>query len=264
MRSDIADYGLADALPAPHAATLALAMLSTRLARLDGEVQERLINWGYAACDAGLRAHVDELAARAGRLPLSGRRGRRVRLELKQLAPWVFGQGQLRRYTQDSPVMPDVWMAYGDADRDERARPAARAASRGGRGRAGARAAARPDHGRPAGHAARLQPVARRGRADLRGARARRAADVALVAREPVAARTPTTWPGADRAPARDHRRPREPDARAGPARGRRRAAGRADLVRRHRRAHRVGAAARPRATPSPPTRSRRPASPTS
>jgi hypothetical protein len=43
-----------------------------------------------------------------------------VRLELKQLAPWVFGQGQLRRYTQDSPVMPDVWMAYGDADRDER------------------------------------------------------------------------------------------------------------------------------------------------
>ena len=43
-----------------------------------------------------------------------------MRLELKQLAPWVFGQGQLRRYTQDSPVMPDVWMAYGDADRDDR------------------------------------------------------------------------------------------------------------------------------------------------
>jgi serine protease AprX len=36
-----------------------------------------------------------------------------VRLELRQLAPWVFGLGQLRRYTQDSPVMPDVWMAYG-------------------------------------------------------------------------------------------------------------------------------------------------------
>ena len=43
-----------------------------------------------------------------------------MRLELRQLAPWVFGQGQLRRYTQDSPVMPDVWMAYGDADRDDR------------------------------------------------------------------------------------------------------------------------------------------------
>ena len=73
-------------------------------------------------------------------------------------------------------------------------RPPARAASRGGRGRAGARAPAQSDHGRPAGHAARLQPVARRGRADLRGARAGRAADVELVAPVPVAARTPTTW----------------------------------------------------------------------
>ena len=35
-------------------------MLSTRLSRLDGDVQERVINWGYAACDAGLRAHVDD------------------------------------------------------------------------------------------------------------------------------------------------------------------------------------------------------------
>jgi hypothetical protein len=38
-----------------------------------------------------------------------------VRLELRQLAPWVFGLGQLRRYTQDSPVMPDVWTAFGQA-----------------------------------------------------------------------------------------------------------------------------------------------------
>ena len=41
-----------------------------------------------------------------------------MRLELRQLAPWVFGLGQLRRYTQDSPVMPDVWMAFGrEADK---------------------------------------------------------------------------------------------------------------------------------------------------
>ena len=59
IRTDIADFGLADPLPAPHAATMALATLSTRLARLDDVVQERLINWGYAACDAGLRKHVD-------------------------------------------------------------------------------------------------------------------------------------------------------------------------------------------------------------
>jgi serine protease AprX len=43
-----------------------------------------------------------------------------VRLELRQLAPWVFGLGQLRRYTQDSPVMPDVWMAFGrEADKQQ-------------------------------------------------------------------------------------------------------------------------------------------------
>ena len=36
----------------------------------------------------------------------------------RRLAPWVFGLGQLRRYTQDSPVMPDVWMAYGAAPGD--------------------------------------------------------------------------------------------------------------------------------------------------
>jgi NTE family protein len=67
IRSDIADYGVADALPAPHDATLELAMLSTRLARLDADVQERVINWGYGVCDAALRAHVDSsLPAPAG------------------------------------------------------------------------------------------------------------------------------------------------------------------------------------------------------
>jgi NTE family protein len=67
VRTDIADFGLADALPAPHAATMVLAALSTRLAKLDDELQERLVNWGYAAADAGLRKHVDPaLAAPAG------------------------------------------------------------------------------------------------------------------------------------------------------------------------------------------------------
>jgi NTE family protein len=69
IRTDIADFGLTDSLPAPHAATLQLAMLPTRLARLDAEVQERLINWGYAACDAGMRAHVDRDLARPGGVP---------------------------------------------------------------------------------------------------------------------------------------------------------------------------------------------------
>ena len=31
----------------------------TRLKRLPGELQERLINWGYAVCDAAIRKHVN-------------------------------------------------------------------------------------------------------------------------------------------------------------------------------------------------------------
>jgi NTE family protein len=59
IRSDITHYEAPDALPCPAAKTLALADTPTRLARLDDERQRRLINWGYAICDAGLRAHVD-------------------------------------------------------------------------------------------------------------------------------------------------------------------------------------------------------------
>ncbi|MDB5296195.1 MAG: putative esterase of the alpha-beta hydrolase superfamily [Phycisphaerales bacterium] len=59
IRTDIADYGLADPMPAPFARSLELAAVKTRLKRVDEETQERLINWGYAVCDAALRAHVD-------------------------------------------------------------------------------------------------------------------------------------------------------------------------------------------------------------
>lgn len=59
IRTNIADYQLADALPRPHARTRELAVIPTRLKRLDDNVQERLTNWGYAACDAALRRHID-------------------------------------------------------------------------------------------------------------------------------------------------------------------------------------------------------------
>jgi NTE family protein len=59
IRTDIADYGLSNALPCPHGRTLALADIETRLKRLDAELQRQLINWGYAVCDAALRTHVD-------------------------------------------------------------------------------------------------------------------------------------------------------------------------------------------------------------
>jgi serine protease AprX len=36
-----------------------------------------------------------------------------MKLEFKNLGPWIFGSEQLKRFTQDSPVMPDVWLEYG-------------------------------------------------------------------------------------------------------------------------------------------------------
>lgn len=36
-----------------------------------------------------------------------------MKLEFKNLGPWIFGTEQLKRFTQDSPIMPDVWLQYG-------------------------------------------------------------------------------------------------------------------------------------------------------
>ncbi|MEX2115637.1 MAG: patatin-like phospholipase family protein, partial [Bacteroidota bacterium] len=59
--ADVANYKPLDppALPCPHDRTLALAGVSTRLAKIDETTQERLINWGYAVCDAAMRRHVE-------------------------------------------------------------------------------------------------------------------------------------------------------------------------------------------------------------
>jgi len=57
--TDITHYGLMDTLPCPFEETAKLAAISTRLARVEGRTQERLINWGYAVCDAALRKWVD-------------------------------------------------------------------------------------------------------------------------------------------------------------------------------------------------------------
>jgi NTE family protein len=62
IRTDIADYGLGSALPALHERTLALADVKTRLGRLPDLLQERLVNWGYAVCDAAMRRHVEPSA----------------------------------------------------------------------------------------------------------------------------------------------------------------------------------------------------------
>ena len=66
VRTDIANYKLPDALPCPLDRTLELAATPTRLKRMDSDRQERLINWGYAVCDAALRAHCVEILEKYG------------------------------------------------------------------------------------------------------------------------------------------------------------------------------------------------------
>jgi serine protease AprX len=36
----------------------------------------------------------------------------------EELTRWIFGAEEARRYTQDSPILPDVWLAYGEAPDD--------------------------------------------------------------------------------------------------------------------------------------------------
>lgn len=63
IRTDIADYRLDRTLPCPHDRTLLLAATPTRLAKMPEVLQQRLINWGFAVCDAALRKHyVPQLA----------------------------------------------------------------------------------------------------------------------------------------------------------------------------------------------------------
>jgi NTE family protein len=69
IRTNIADYQLADALPCPFDRTMELAATPTRLKRMNDELQERLINWGYAVCDAALRKHVDATLAKPAGFP---------------------------------------------------------------------------------------------------------------------------------------------------------------------------------------------------
>src|SRR5271166_1663990 len=57
IRSSVADFPVS-VLKANPEVTQRLAGLPTRLAAIEETVQERLINWGYVICDAGLRSHV--------------------------------------------------------------------------------------------------------------------------------------------------------------------------------------------------------------
>jgi len=72
IRTNIDDYKLTDALLAPHNASMDLANTPTRLKAMDSRLQYRLMNWGYAVCDAALRAYYDRTLAVPKKFPFQG------------------------------------------------------------------------------------------------------------------------------------------------------------------------------------------------
>lgn len=69
--TDICAYGLKNTLLCPLNRTSELAAEPTRLAKLSEEIQERLINWGYAVCDAAVRRHLDSSLEPPAQFPYS-------------------------------------------------------------------------------------------------------------------------------------------------------------------------------------------------
>ena len=69
IRTDIENYQLPDALQCPHDRTLLLANTPTRLTKLDDDLQQRLINWGFAVCDAAVRKHLQGTFSKPSEFP---------------------------------------------------------------------------------------------------------------------------------------------------------------------------------------------------
>lgn len=70
--SEVDHYKLPGALPADPKRTDQLAKVPTRLARLSDDLQQRLINWGYAICDAAVRKHFGQANNPPARFPYPG------------------------------------------------------------------------------------------------------------------------------------------------------------------------------------------------
>ena len=62
--SDMAKYNPPQALPCPYDKTAILASTATRLKALDDALQYKLMNWGYAICDAAMRKHYTRIGQR--------------------------------------------------------------------------------------------------------------------------------------------------------------------------------------------------------
>jgi NTE family protein len=69
IRSDIAEYPAPNKFPCIPERAAELAAVPTRLKALDTSLQQRLINWGFAICDAGYRSHMDKEGPRPSQLP---------------------------------------------------------------------------------------------------------------------------------------------------------------------------------------------------
>ncbi|GMU38512.1 MAG: patatin-like phospholipase family protein [Phycisphaerae bacterium] len=69
--AEIRDYPARGVLTCDAARTRELAAWPTRLKRVPDVVQERLINWGYAICDAAIRGYVDSSISAPSGFPYS-------------------------------------------------------------------------------------------------------------------------------------------------------------------------------------------------
>lgn len=69
IHTNISNYELPDSLSCPHEKTLKIASEPTRLGRIPSLRQERIINWGYAVCDAAMRRWVIDGNSPAPRFP---------------------------------------------------------------------------------------------------------------------------------------------------------------------------------------------------
>jgi NTE family protein len=58
IRSEVSNYPVQDTLPCPPKTTMRLASIETRLKSIDVATQRRLVNWGFAICDAAIRSWV--------------------------------------------------------------------------------------------------------------------------------------------------------------------------------------------------------------
>jgi NTE family protein len=69
IATDIRHFQLSDAVDTPLEQITELVSIPTRYSAIPSEIQKRLINWGYAVCDASLRAHVLLTAAKPTTVP---------------------------------------------------------------------------------------------------------------------------------------------------------------------------------------------------